>query len=258
MRIFWLGMLLLFGFIFVTLTGCSVPPPPATPSPSPSPSPSTTTSPQIISATATPARTLQSGDAIKPSTTVTFTGQGPANAVIRLYRGTSIIDTATADAAGFFTFSWTAGTTEESIELRFTAKEPDLPESGAVSFTLVIDGTGPYIVSGSAKADVPGGEPPVITLVFSEPLVINDMTFFTLVPSPFFGVVPTSGTFNLSRISLENDQKTVILRGTALTDQLPSGATIMVAFVPAPPLTVTDEAGNSCVSQALITFNVSP
>lgn len=255
MRIFWLGMLLLFGFIFVTLTGCSVTPPTVTPSPSPP----ITTSPQIISAIAGP-RTLQSGDAIQPLTAVTFTGQGPANAVIRVYIGTSIIDTPTTDAAGFFTFNWTAGTTEGSVELRFTAKAPDLPESDAVSFTLVIDGTGPFFVSGSAQADAIGGDPPVITVVFSEPLVINDMTLFTSVPSPFFGVVvvPAPGTFNPSQISLESDQKTVTLTGTALSDQLPVGATISVTFAPVPPLTVTDQAGNPCVWPAAITFNVSP
>lgn len=225
--------------------------------PTPTPAPNVTAKPEILTVQ-TATRTLQSGDAIQPATVVNFTGQGPANALVRVYSGTTLIGTTTTDSAGAFTFSWTAGSTEETVTLWFTAKKPDLDESAPVSFVLVIDGTGPSIVSGSAKADAPGGNPPVITIVFSEPLVINDMTQFTAVPSPHFGISLIGGSFNLTQITLGTDQKTVTFTGTALTDSLVAGTSVMVAFAPVFPLTVTDQAGNAPTIPALITFTVSP
>jgi hypothetical protein len=256
MRAKWFTLTVLCVFLVAILAGCGGGPPTSTPTPTPSPT--KTTKPEIVSAIAG-ARTLQSGDAIQPATVVNFTGQGPADAVIRVYSGATLIGTVTTNAAGAFNFPWTAGATEGTTTLQFTAKKPDLDESDPVAFTLVIDGTGPSIVSGSAKADAPGGTPPVITIVFNEPLVVSDMTQFTLVPSPYFTIVLGGpGLFNLSQISLGADKKTVTLTGTALTDQLTAGIAVLVQFVTFGPLTVTDQAGNPCVLPAQITFTVSP
>lgn len=89
------------------------------------------------------------------------------------------------DASGSFIYTWIAGTTEGTVELRFTAKQPDFAESNAIPFILEINGTKPYLVSGSAKADALLGSASTITVVSNEPAVINDMDVFTFVHSPF-------------------------------------------------------------------------
>ena len=251
----WFVPVIILIFLVSLLGGCAGTGP--APTPTPTATPAVTGKPEILSATAG-IRTLQSGSAIQPSTTVQFVGQGPADAQIRLYKGTMLVDTTTTGSSGQFTINWTAGTGEETVTLRFTAKKPDLPESVATEFVLVVDGTGPFIVSASASADALGGTPPVVTVVFSEPIVVSDMTLFTLVPSPYFSVTVFGGSFNPSQISLGADKKTVTLTGTALTDQLPAGAAAQVVFVWGGLLTVKDEAGNNCVLPATITFTVSP
>ncbi|MGC8778663.1 MAG: hypothetical protein ACP5Q4_08285 [Candidatus Caldatribacteriaceae bacterium] len=256
MRVRWISCLCLAVFALVLVAGCSGGP--STPTPTPTTAPTTTAKPSITIATAG-TKTLQSGDAIQPGTIVHFIGQGPASAQIRVYEGATLVGAAVADPSGSFGYNWTAGTTEGNVELRFTAKQPDLAESEATTFVLEIDGTKPYIVSGSAKADALLGAPPVITVVFNEPLVINDMNIFTLVPSPFFTITTFGGSvFNLTQITLGADQKTVTLTGQWNTDQLIAGTNVAVAFNPGGPLTVTDQAGNPCMVPTGTIIAVTP
>lgn len=225
---------------------------------SPSPSPGATQAPQILSVTVG-TRTLASGDAVQPGQSVVFSGQGPANVQIRVYLGGSLIGTTTTSAAGDFTFTWNSGTTEGTFTLEFKAKDPALEESAPYPFTLVVDGTSPALASITAKADAPFGTPPQIVVTFSEPVVVSDMTLFTL-PIGGFWMVSVGGTsvFTPTSIQLGADKKTVTITGNALSDQLVAGDLVMVAFAPAGPLTVTDAAGNPCVSPSMITGTVSP
>lgn len=224
---------------------------------SPSPSPGKTQAPQILQVTVG-TRTLTSGDAVQTGQNVVFSGQGPASVQIRVYLGGSLIGTTTTGVAGDFTFTWNSGTTEGTFTLEFRAKDPALPESDPVPFVLVVDGTGPSLASITAKADAPLGTPPQITVTFSEPIVVSDMTLFTL-PAGFWTVsVGGTSVFNPTSIQLAPDKKTVTITGNALSDQLVAGDLVMVIFVPAPPLTVTDAAGNPCVTPSMITGTVSP
>lgn len=225
---------------------------------SPSPSPGITQAPEILSATVG-TRTLQSGDAVQPGQNVLFSGQGPANVQIRVYLGESLVGTTTTDATGSFTFTWNSGTAEGTFTLNFRAKGPALQESVPSSFTLVVDGTSPRIAGILARADAPLGTPPEVIVTFSEPIVVNDMTLFTI-PVGGFWTVSVGGTsaFNATSIQLGADRKTVTITGNALSDQLVAGDLVLVVFAPALPLVVTDEAGNSCVSPSMVTGAVSP
>lgn len=203
-------------------------------------------------------KTLQSGDPVMFSRTITFTGQGPANAVIQIRQGETIIGTTTTDDAGSFTWSWDSGTTGETFVFNFTAKVPDREESTPTSFTIVVDGAGPYLVSALAKADPLLGSAPTITVSFNEAIVVSDMNLFTLVPSGFWGVSSGASVFTLTTIQLADDQKTVTLTGNWMSDQLIAGDTLLVIFDPASPLVVTDKAGNPCTSPTIVYGVVSP
>ncbi len=205
-------------------------------------------------------KTLQSGDPVMFSKTITFTGQGPANAVIRVYRGDTVIDSTTTNSAGSFTWSWDSGTTERTFVFSFTAEVPDREESTPTSFTIVVDGTRPYLTSVSAKADPPLGSAPTITVSFNEAIVVNDMDLFTSVPGFWAWEVGAGGTshFTLITIQLADDRKTVTLTGNWMSDQLIAGDLLQVVFRPASPLVVTDKAGNPCTSPTIVAVVVSP
>ncbi|MDI3543039.1 MAG: hypothetical protein PWP57_642 [Candidatus Atribacteria bacterium] len=253
----WLALSLLILGVSV-IVGCTPSTPGTTPTPTPTSAPNLTEAPTLITVS-DGTRTLQSGDPVMFSKTITFTGQGPANAVIRVYRGNTLIDSTTTNSAGGFTWSWNSGTTEGSFVFKFTAKAPDREESSPISFTIVVDGSGPYLASALAKADPLLGSTPTITVSFSEAIVVNDMNLFTLVPSLFWGVA-TGGTshFTLTTIQLADDQKTVTLTGNWMSDQFIVGDPLQVVFVPASPLVVTDKAGNPCVSPTVVYGVVSP
>ncbi|WP_409376648.1 hypothetical protein, partial [Candidatus Sordicultor fermentans] len=203
-------------------------------------------------------KTLQSGDPVMFSRTITFTGQGPANAVIQIRQGETIIGTTTTDDAGSFTWSWDSGTTEETFVFNFTAKVPDREESTPTSFTIVVDGTGPYLVSALAKADPLFESAPTITVSFNEAIVVNDMNLFTLVPGGFWTVsISGASVFTLTTIHLADDQKTVTLSGNWMSDQLIAGDLLEVIFHPASPLVVADKAGNPCTSPTFVAVPVS-
>ena len=203
-------------------------------------------------------KTLQSGDPVMFSKTITFTGQGPANAVIRVYRGDTVIDSTTTNNAGSFTWSWDSGTTEGTFVFNFSAEVPDREESTPTSFTIVVDGTGPYLVSALAKADPPFESAPTITVSFNEAIVVNDMNLFTLVPGGFWTVsISGASVFTLTTIHLADDQKTVTLSGNWMSDQLIAGDLLEVIFHPASPLVVADKAGNPCTSPTFVAVPVS-
>ncbi len=245
----WLVLSFLFLWI-LGIAGCTT-------TPTPTPTPNLTEAPTLITIS-DGTKTLQSGDPVMFSKTITFTGQGPANAVIRVYRGDTVIDSTTTNGAGSFTWSWDSGTTEGTFVFNFTAKVPDREESTPTSFTIVVDGTGPYLVSALAKADPSLGSAPTITVSFNEAIVVNDMNLFTLVPGGFWGVrVGGTSHFTLTTIQLADDQKTVTLTGNWMSDQLIAGDPLEVIFHPASPLVVTDKAENPCTSPTLVAVVVS-
>ncbi len=253
----WLVLSFLFLWVLV-IVGCTPSTPSTTPTPTPTSAPNLTEAPTLITVS-DGTKTLQSGDPVMFSKTITFTGQGPANAVIRIRQGETIIGTTTTDDAGSFTWSWNSGTTEGTFVFNFTAKVPDREESTSTPFTIVVDGTGPYLTSGSAKADPLLGSTPTITFSFNEAIVVSDMNLFTLVPGFWaVGVVLGTSNFTLTTVQLADDQKTVTLTGNWMSDELIAGDTLQVVFIPAGSLSVTDKAGNPCTSPTLVNIVVSP
>jgi hypothetical protein len=248
------------GALLVTLVlgifGCG---PSGGPATSPSPGPGQTQAPEILKAEIVGVRVLSSGDAVQPNQNVVFTGRGPANVQIRVYQGGNLLDTTSTSASGEFTFTWNSGSTEGTFLLEFAAKDPVLVESPRISFTLVVDGTPPELSSVTARASTPsGGTPPRVTVVFSEPIVVNDMALFTLPLGGFWTVSVTgSSVFIPTSIQLATDRKTVTITGNAVS-QLVAGDSVIVGFAPAGPLVVTDEAGNACVSPTVVSGTVAP
>mgnify|MGYP000888619241 CR=1 FL=1 len=251
----WLVLSFLFLWVLV-IVGCTPSTPSTTPTPTPTSAPNLTEAPTLITVS-DGTKTLQSGDPVMFSKTITFTGQGPANAVIRVYRGDTVIDSTNTGDAGSFTWSWNSGTTEGTFVFNFTAKVPDREESTPTSFTIVVDGTKPYLTSGSAKADPLLGSTPTITVSFNEAIVVNDMNLFTLVPGHWMTGTGGTSHFTLTTIRLADDQKTVTLTGNWMSDQLIAGDLLQVIFYPASPLVVTDKAGNLCSPTTVIVV-VSP
>ncbi|MDK2896671.1 MAG: hypothetical protein PWP04_791 [Candidatus Atribacteria bacterium] len=238
----------------VFLTGCAGTPP----GPSPSPPPNQTQSPQLITIS-DGTRNLESGDRVRPGLTVTFTGQGPANVTIRVYQEGEVFDTTATDGAGRFTWAWVIGATEGTFDFQFTAKDPALEESDPVVFSVIVDGTPPYLLSGSAKPDSPLGEAPTITVSFNEPIEVSDINLFT-VPGYWAVsmVLPLGGNFTLTQIGLGGDNQTVTLTGDWTADQLITGEILQVVFVPHPAMGITDQAGNPMALPTTIQVTVAP
>ena len=252
----WLVLSFLFLWVLV-IVGCTPSTPSTTPTPTPTSAPNLTEAPTLITVS-DGTKTLQSGDPVMFSRTITFTGQGPANAVIRIRQGETIIGTTTTDDAGSFTWSWNSGTTEGTFVFNFTAKVPDREESTSTPFTIVVDGTKPYLSSALAKAEPLLGSTPTITVSFNEAIVVSDMNLFTLVPGYWVAGAGGTSHFTLTTIQLADDQKTVTLTGNWMSDQLIAGDLLEVVFVPAGSLSVTDKAGNPCTSPTIVYGVVSP
>ncbi len=125
----WLVLSFLFLWI-LGIAGCTT-----TPTPTPTPTSNLTEAPTLITVS-DGTKTLQSGDPVMFSKTITFNGQGPANAVIRVYRGDTVIDSTTTNSAGSFTWSWDSGTTEGTFVFNFSAEVPDREESTPTSLLL--------------------------------------------------------------------------------------------------------------------------
>ena len=97
------------------------------------------------------------------SRTITFTGQGPANAVIQIRQGETIIGTTTTDDAGSFTLElglWYYGRT---FVFNFTAKVPDREKKVLPPLYYCGGWNWAYLVSALAKADPPFESAPTIT-----------------------------------------------------------------------------------------------
>jgi len=234
--------ILVFAFVAVFLAlvaGCA---PSGTTTP---PTPNQTQAPQLITVN-DGVRNLQSGDSIQNGITVTFTGSGPANAIIRVYLNGTLLDSTTTDDAGSFTWSWTSGTTEGTFTFGFTAEAGGLPESTQTQFQIVVDITPPYLLSCSAKADAPLGDAPTITVQFNEPVTVGDVNLFE---TPAFWNVtcplcPGGSVFTITQVTLGADNQTVTLTGNWMSDQLVAGDQIMVVFNYSPLMNIQDAAGN--------------
>jgi len=234
--------ILVFAFLTVFLAliaGCA---PSGTTTP---PTPNQTQVPQLITVN-DGVRNLQSGDSIQGGITVTFTGSGPANAIIRVYLNGTLLDSTTTDDAGSFTWTWTSGTTEGTFTFGFTAEAGGLSESTQTQFQIVVDITPPYLLSCSAKADTPLGDAPTITVQFNEPVTIGDVNLFET--PTFWGVscivCPGGSVFTVTQVTLGADNQTVTLTGNWTSDQLVAGDQIMVTFAYTPLMNIQDAAGN--------------
>jgi hypothetical protein len=166
--------------------------------------------------------------------------------VIKVYLDGTVIDQTSALPSGEFTWTWNSGTTEGTYNLSFTATQGSLPESSRTPFTIVVDGTGPYLQSLSAKADAPLGSAPTVVVHFNEEVVVGDVNAFTLpgVWSVTCLICPGGSVFNVTQVALSADRKSVTLTGNWMVDRLIAGDQIQVLFAYAPLMGVTDKAGN--------------
>jgi len=247
MRRKWFLFLVLPVLLCVVLVGCG-----GTPGPSPAPTPISTPGTAAPSITIVregspvTGRILQSGDPVRFSQNVYFQGTAPSSAVIKVYRDGTVIDQTSASPSGEFAWTWNSGTTEGTYNLSFTATQGSLPESSRTPFTIVVDGTGPYLHSLSAKADAPLGNAPTIVVYFNEEIVVGDMNVFTLpaVWSVTCFICPGGSVFNVTQVALSADQRSVTLTGDWTVDRLIAGDQIQVFFAYTPLMGVTDKAGN--------------
>jgi len=241
--------------VFLAFVAGCAPSGPTTP-----PTPNQTQAPQLITVN-DGVRNLQSGDSIRGGILVTFTGSGPANAIIRVYLNGTLFDSTTTDDAGSFTWTWTSGTTEGTFTFGFTAEAGGLPESEQEQFQIVVDITPPYLLSCSAKADTPLGDAPTITVQFNEPVTVGDINLFE---TPTFWTVncvvcPGSSAFTVTQVTLGADNQTVTLTGNWMSDQMVAGDQIMVVFIYVPLMNIKDAAGNQFNAAAsLPTCMVTP
>ncbi|WP_438313682.1 hypothetical protein ACP6EK_05090 [Candidatus Caldatribacterium sp. SIUC1] len=244
MRREWLLFIVFPVFLCVVLAGCG-----GTPGPSPaSPTPGTAAPGITIVREGSPdtGRVLQSGDPVRFSQDVYFQGIAPSSAVVKVYLNGTVIDQTSALPSGEFLWRWNSGVTEGIYEISFTATQGSLPESGRTTFTIVVDGTGPYLHSLSAKADAPLGNAPTIVVYFNEEIVVGDMNVFALpaVWSVTCLICPGGSVFNVTQVALSADRKSVTLTGNWITDRLIVGDQIQVFFAYVPLMGVTDKAGN--------------
>lgn len=238
--------------LLVVLAGCG--------GQSPAPSPSQTQKPQLITVN-DGSKNLQNGDPVRGGVTVTFTGSGPADAIIRVYLNGTLLGSTTTNSAGSFTWSWTSGTTEGTFAFAFTAEAGELLESDQETFSLVVDTTPPYFLSCSAKADAPLDAAPTITVQFNEPVVIGDVNLFEHLAYWAVNCVacPGGSHFTVTEATLEEGSQTVTLTGKWDTDQLVTGDQVMVHFIYNSLMDIKDRAGNAfSTTVSILTCTVTP
>lgn len=134
--------------------------------------------------------------------------------------------------------------TEATYNLFFTATQGSLGESTKTPFTIIVDGTKPYIQSLSAKADTIFGAAPTITVNFNEEIVVTDMNAFTFPTVWGFSSIGAS-VFNTTQVVMNAGNQSVTLTGNWISDSLITGDTIVVTFLYVPAMGVTDKAGNA-------------
>jgi len=223
-----------------------------TPTPTPSPTPSPTATPSNV--TAAPiinivrdggwaGPIIQSGDPVRFNRDIYFQGTAPSSSVILIYRDNTLVDQTSSNPAGEFYFVWNSGTTEATYNLFFTATQGSLGESTKTPFTIVVDGTKPYLQSLSAKADTILGAAPTITVNFNEEIKVVDMNTFTFPTVWGFSSIGAS-VFNTTQVVMNAGNQSVTLTGNWISDFLVTGDTIMVTFLYVPAMGVTDKAGN--------------
>ncbi|GEM_PF-1601361 len=232
----------------VILVGCGGTPTPS-PAVTPTPTPGTgAPSITIVRDGGWGGRIIQSGDPVRFNQNVHFQGTAPSSAVIKIYRDNTLIDQISAAPSGEFFWLWNSGTTEGAYVFSFTATQGSLPESSKTPFTVVVDGTNPYLQSLSAKADASLGAAPTITVNFNEEIEVTDMNLFTLIGVWAFNCVvcsPPPSVFTVTQVVLNTDKRSVTLTGNWMSDFLVTGHQIAVTFNYLPLMGITDKAGNN-------------
>jgi len=253
MKNFLLTFIAFVALFVLILSGCA---PTPDPTPTPTPTPTGTVQPDLNIVRDGPDRILASGDPVRFNRGITFQGSAPSSSLIRVYRDGTQIDQFDATPAGAFTWWWSTGATEGTFVFEFTATQAPLGESLRTSFTVVVDGTPPFLESLEAKADPVGSPPPQVTVFFNEPIEVGDMAFFTLPASWVVNTVIGISVFNTTEVELGADQRSVILTGDWQTDFLVAGNSIQVIFIYDPAMGVTDRAGNEIVPPIFVTGTV--
>jgi len=242
-----LSIPILFILIVFLITSCTTPTPTPTPTPTstPTPTPSGTTAPviTIVRDGGWTGKLITSGSPVRFNRDIFFQGTAPSSSVIKIYLNNTLFDQTSSNPAGEFQWMWNSMNTEATYNFSFTATQGSLAESSKTPFTIVVDGTKPYLQSLSAKADPGLGAAPTITVNFNEEIVVTDMNAFTFPAVWGFSSIGASD-FHTTQVVLNADNKSVTLTGNWLSDFLVMGDTIVVTFLYVPAMGVTDKAGN--------------
>jgi len=228
-----LSIPILFILIVFLITSCTTP------------TPSGTTAPviTIVRDGGWTGKLITSGSPVRFNRDIFFQGTAPSSSVIKIYLNNTLFDQTSSNPAGEFQWMWNSMNTEATYNFSFTATQGSLAESSKTPFTIVVDGTKPYLQSLSAKADTGLGVAPTITVNFNEEIVVTDMNAFTLPAVWGFSSIGASD-FHTTQVVLNADNKSVTLTGNWLSDFLVMGDTIVVTFLYVPAMGVTDKAGN--------------
>lgn len=243
-KLLFLAIIVLVAFL---VTSCTPPPSPSpTPTPTPTASPTGTTAPTIsvVRDGGWTGKIIQSGDSVRFNRDIVFQGIAPSSSVIKVYLNNSLVAQTTSNPAGEFVWGWNSMATEATYNLSFTATQGSLAESSQTPFTIIVDGTKPYIQSLNAKADPILGVAPTITVNFNEEIEVVDMNAFTFPSVWGFSSIGAS-VFTTTQVAMNAGNQSVTLTGNWLSDFLDMGDTIVVTFLYVPAMGVTDKAGNS-------------
>jgi hypothetical protein len=242
-KLSFLAVVVLLAFL---ITSC-------TPTPTPSPTPTPTTTPptgttapsiSIVRDGGWAGKIIQSGDPVRFNQDIFFQGTAPSSSIIKVYLNNTLVEQTQSSPAGEWNLMINSLSTETTFNLSFTATQGSLAESSATPFSIVVDGTKPYIQSLSAKADTILGATPTITVNFNEEIVVVDMNTFSLPAVWGFSSIGAS-VFHTTQVAMNAGNQSVTLTGNFLSDFLVMGDTIVVTFFYVPAMGVTDKAGNA-------------
>jgi hypothetical protein len=235
-------LIVLVAFLITSCTQTTTP----TPTPTATSTPTTgTTAPTInvVRDGGWAGKLIQSGASVRFNRDIVFQGTAPSSSVIKIYLNNTLVDQTSSNPAGEFLWGWNSMNTEATYNLSFTATQGSLAESSKTPFTIVVDGTKPYIQSLSAKADTILGVAPTITVNFNEEIEVVDMNAFTFPAVWGFSSIGAS-IFHTTAVVLNAGNQSVTLTGNWLSDFLVTSDTIVVTFFYVPVMGVTDKAGN--------------